>query len=239
MMRFNILPLILLSGCVSTLIDYSSSTYFVQPEDTLISIAWNYQITTAQILFCSNLDDSDSLFYGQKITLRCNLVNTSNNDINKVDDFDLSGFQSLPIPVTPSVINSAITPFLDLADSDWSSPVKGEVTRVYGQGDLLSNGIRISAMLGNDVYATNYGRVVYVGSNVIGYQSLILIQHANDIISAYGFVENILVTTGDMVSVGDVIGQVGIAENRQPGIHYEIRSRGAPINPIGFIGQTQ
>jgi lipoprotein NlpD len=235
-MRLYLLPLIFLSACASTLIDYSSSVYFVQKGDTLSSIAWNYQITTKQISLCSNLDDIDSLYVGQKITLRCDLIATSNSAVNNVDSSDLNYSQSPPVAVRTPIINADVIPFPQLPNSNWVNPVYGEVTRAYGQGELLSNGIRIAAVLGSDVHAVNSGRVVYVGTDVIGYQSLILIQHSGDIISAYGFIENILVTTGDLVTAGDTIGQVGLAENRQPGIHYEIRRRGAPVNPVEFIG---
>jgi len=226
MNRNHFLLLIGLSlGCSSTLINYSSNIYTVRSGETLSMIAWNFQTTINEIAQCSDLHSADSIYSGQQLIIRCETVNQFINDPNVMEQ----------IPMEPSSMINSSPPALLSGNAMWVNPVDGQISRSFGQGDRLSNGIRISSTEGKDVYAANIGRVVYVGTNVIGYESLILIEHSESIISAYGFVDSISVSIGDIVQSGDVIAKVGIAEDRQPGLHYELRRQGIPINPDTFM----
>ncbi|MBI1219419.1 MAG: peptidoglycan DD-metalloendopeptidase family protein [Rhodobacteraceae bacterium] len=88
---------------------------------------------------------------------------------------------------------------------------------------------------GSPVYATADGIVVTAGW-VNGYGREVMIQHAFGIQSLYGHLSQIRVQTGQRVSRGDRIGDMG-STGRSTGthLHYEIRVGGKAVNPMTYI----
>lgn len=65
--------------------------------------------------------------------------------------------------------------------------------------------------IGSDIYTMDSGKVVYAGASDFG--NLIIIKHAEDDYSAYGYLGEVLVKVGDNVLDGDVIARSGSARN--------------------------
>lgn len=82
--------------------------------------------------------------------------------------------------------------------------------------------------------AAEAGEVVYSGSGLVGYGQLIIIKHNKDFLSAYGHNAKRLVREGDKVAKGKVVAEMGIAAG-QPQLHFEIRRRGKPVDPIALL----
>ena len=72
-----------------------------------------------------------------------------------------------------------------------------------------SGGILLSGRLGQDVRAASAGRVVYTGSGLRGYGNLIIIKHADSLLSAYAHNREMLVHDGQEVAAGQVIAHMG------------------------------
>ncbi|MGH8650444.1 MAG: M23 family metallopeptidase, partial [Burkholderiales bacterium] len=68
------------------------------------------------------------------------------------------------------------------------------------------------------------------------YGNMIEIDHGNDLISRYAHASKRLVKVGDLVLRGAKIGEVG-KTGRATGthLHFEVRQRGAPVNPTRFL----
>ena len=218
---------IFLSACSSTLIDYSTSTYIVRQGDTLTAIAWFYNTTTAELIRCNDFRNPNDIYVGQRIDIRCN-VRTSGVVLEDEEIIDT------PAPVEVAVsLPSQTTP---LQSNAWIKPVTGSIVRAYNQGTILSNGIEITSP-DSKVVAVQSGRVVYIGRDIIGYRNLILIEHLDNTISAYGFLNNINTSLGMSVNQGEEIGSAGMLSNRQRGIYFEIRRNGGSINPRQIISE--
>jgi lipoprotein NlpD len=218
---------IFLSACSSTLIDYSTSNYIVRQGDTLTAIAWFYNTTTAELIRCNDFRNPNDIYVGQRIDIRCN-VRTSGVVLEDEEIIDT------PAPVEVAVsLPRQTTP---VQSNAWIKPVNGSIVRAYNQGTILSNGIEITSP-DSRVVAVQSGRVVYIGRDIIGYRNLILIEHLDNTISAYGFLNDINTSLGMSVNQGEEIGSAGLLSNRQRGIYFEIRRNGGSINPRQIISE--
>ena len=96
-------------------------------------------------------------------------------------------------------------------------------------------GIDIAGQLGNPVYATDAGVVVYAGWNNNGYGNLVVIDHGNGWQSLYGHLSAIFVGCGASVSQGGQIGTVGSTGNSTgPHLHFEVSINGVRVNPLSL-----
>ncbi len=96
----------------------------------------------------------------------------------------------------------------------------------------VHRGIDIAGNLGEAVYATDAGVVVYVGWNNYGYGNMIMIDHGNNFQSLYGHLSAYNVGCGQSVGQGEVIGAIGsTGHSSGPHLHFEIRSLSSFVNP--------
>lgn len=99
-------------------------------------------------------------------------------------------------------------------------------------------GVDLPARTGTPVKAALDGEVTFVG-NSGNYGLLIKIQHAGNLESLYAHLSRASVSVGDTVRSGEVIGSSGRSGNaRGPHLHFEVRSNGSPINPIGYASRV-
>lgn len=116
-------------------------------------------------------------------------------------------------------------------------PVKGQVISSYGPktGGLYNDGINIAAPRGTPVKAASAGTVAYVGE-MRSYGNLVLIRHANGMITAYAHLNNVAVKSGAKVAQGQVIGAVGSSGtvmNAQ--LHFEVRRGKTTLDPKEYL----
>jgi len=93
-------------------------------------------------------------------------------------------------------------------------------------------GIDIAGNLGEAVYATDAGVIVYAGWNDYGYGNMVMIDHGNGFQSLYGHMSAFNVVCGQSVGQGDVIGAIGsTGHSSGPHLHFEIRAISSWVNP--------
>lgn len=99
----------------------------------------------------------------------------------------------------------------------------------------LHAGIDFRASTGEKVFSTGAGTVVAAEFSG-GYGNLVEIDHGYGITTRYGHLSRILVSEGDEVAAGDVIGRAGsTGRSTGPHIHYEVRRDGRAIDPVHFL----
>src|SRR4029450_7798896 len=81
----------------------------------------------------------------------------------------------------------------------WRWPVEGGVATVTERPNG-GPGLTISGRIGQDVRAASGGRVVYLGSGLLGYGQLLIIKHSDAYLSAYGHTQTVGVKEGDSVA---------------------------------------
>jgi len=101
------------------------------------------------------------------------------------------------------------------------------------------NGIDYGIPLRTSVYATLPGRVIRVGADGSGYGNHIRIQHADNLISLYGHLDEHNwhnVQEGQEVVAGWEIGFSGnTGRSTGPHLHYEVREGSQAFNPQPYI----
>ncbi len=104
-----------------------------------------------------------------------------------------------------------------------------------GRGTRMHEGQDLAGDYGTPVYATADGVVSYADWDS-GYGRLVKIDHAFGIETRYAHLSQIRVASGQKVSRGDRIGDMGNS-GRSTGthLHYEVRIGGTAVNPMTFI----
>ena len=121
-------------------------------------------------------------------------------------------------------------------------PVNSRVTSSYGtRNDPFTGkpkkhrGIDFAGKIGTELMAVAPGRVVSAGERV-GYGTTVEIDHGLGFTTLYAHLSQILVSRGDWVRPGTVIGLAGSSgRSTGPHLHYEIRYKGAPFDPTKFV----
>lgn len=93
------------------------------------------------------------------------------------------------------------------------------------------SGIDLDLEVGDDVFASFDG-IVKKSDYVSGYGNLVVVKHFNGLETYYAHLSKLLVMEGDTVNAGEKIALGGnTGRSTGPHLHYEIRYRGAAINP--------
>jgi hypothetical protein len=98
-------------------------------------------------------------------------------------------------------------------------------------------GIDIAGALGDPIYASDNGVIVYAGWNNWGYGNVIVIDHGNGWQTLYAHLSSFNVYCGQSVYQGNVIGAFGSTGNSSgPHLHFEMMSdQYGKVNPWNFL----
>ncbi|MDP4088626.1 MAG: peptidoglycan DD-metalloendopeptidase family protein [Bacillota bacterium] len=115
-------------------------------------------------------------------------------------------------------------------------PSRGTVSSNFGmRWGKMHEGIDIAAKMGDPIYASIDGKVVYSGW-IEGYGYAVKIQHDNNLETLYGHCSKLIANVGDMVKKGQLIANVGSTGNSTgPHLHFEVRIDGKAVNPYPYI----
>ena len=118
-------------------------------------------------------------------------------------------------------------------------PIEGTSTRSFN----MSN-----SHYGLDIAATNSSPFKVVADGVIisqewtfNYGYVIVVQHAEGVISIYKHAQTIEKATGETVQRGDILGNIGDVGilSSGPHLHIEIWKSGIPQNPLNYLVKSQ
>ncbi len=133
---------------------------------------------------------------------------------------------------------------LALAQVPYRKPVVGEIEFTSGFGvrpdpflgrPAMHTGVDFRASMGDPVRATANGKVVTAGWTG-GYGQMVEINHGNGLSTRYGHLSRIDVRVGQVVKIGEVIGEVGsTGRSTGPHLHYETRINGEAVDPQKFL----
>lgn len=125
-------------------------------------------------------------------------------------------------------------------------PVPGRITSPFGtrmhpifKRKIFHSGVDIGAPYGTSIKAANSGRVIFVGW-YSGYGKVVIIDHGkiNGIptTTLYAHMSVTKVSKGAHVVKGTIVGKVGTTGySTGPHLHFEVRQKGNPVNPLKFI----
>lgn len=232
--------------------------YAVQPGDTLYSVALAFGQDYRDIARWNGLDDPSKLKLGQVLRVAppegdseaaaaaAEAVPVPLGGASTVQSRPLEAPRSdaaaagaaaaaapsgeaAPSATPPAMAAAAPAP----ADAGWAWPGTGKlIDRFDG---TRNKGIDLGGAVGDAVLAANDGQVVYSGSGLRGYGNLVIIKHSEDFVSAYAHNSEILVTQGQSVRRGQKIAALGSSDAPDPRLHFEIRRKGKPVDPLEYL----
>ena len=206
-------------------------TIVVQKGDTLFSISKKYFITVEEIIKLNKLKQNSTIFVGQTLVVPKNNKNSLYFSLeNKDENIKIV---SLPLPKPKKQILN-----LRLNGISFIQPIKGEIINKFGSNDdgVINEGINIEAEYGTKVKASASGEIIFAGSNLKEFGSMILIKHNDHWISSYAHLSKIYVNERDHISQGQLIGEVGTSGKvSKAQLYFEIRNKNEALNPEDFV----
>jgi peptidoglycan hydrolase-like protein with peptidoglycan-binding domain len=134
----------------------------------------------------------------------------------------LRSLRRRPIPVSPL---------------RFQRPVTAAVGDVFGpRGNRFHSGVDFESGQGDPIRAAGAGQVTFAGYNSGGYGNLVVIRHSRGVTTWYAHLSRFAVHRGEHVSAGELVGRVGATGHATgPHLHFEVRLRGAAVNPLTSI----
>ncbi len=202
----------------------ASGSYVVKPGDTLYKIAQAHNMDSSTLSRLNNITDPTQLRVGQVLTL----------DGTGTAPAAPTSTTATPVAVTPvtPVEPTSTARASDASVINWGWPASGKIIQSFNSS---TKGIDIEGAPGDPVIAAADGKVMYAGNGVRGLGNLVLLGHSDGFITAYAHNQALLVKTGEQIKKGAKIATVGQTDTTSPRLHFEVRRRGTPVNPLSYL----
>lgn len=132
-----------------------------------------------------------------------------------------------------------IAPFSELRGR-LPMPVDAPVRAAFSDtrsGNLSWQGWLIETEVGTPVRAVAYGRVAYADW-LRGYGMMLIVDHGDGFMTLYGQNQSLIAEVGDWVAPGDTVALAGnTGGNSAPGLYFQIRRDGQPVDPAGWVNR--
>ena len=131
------------------------------------------------------------------------------------------------------------------SNATWITPVSGyTITSAFGMRihpvykyALMHNGIDMACPQGTPIYATRAGTVTTASYQAGGAGYYVSINHGDGFSSIYMHMTNYVVSIGQSVAAGQLIGYVGsTGVSTGPHLHFGVSYAGTYVNPMAYIG---
>ncbi len=123
----------------------------------------------------------------------------------------------------------------NIGPSAWVWPSSGEIARDYAPNEVNGQGLDIAGLPGQDVRAASDGTVIYTGRDLSDSGNLVIIRHADGLLTTYSHTRDLYVVEEDFVRAGDPIASLGWNADRESVLHFEVRKDGKPVDPRRFL----
>ncbi len=208
-------------GQTLVILPISGVRHTVESGDTLASIAKKYKGDLKEIMSFNNLKEGEKLAVGDTVIVP---------EGEKIVSPPPSSSSSRNISKAPASPPSSSAPVSSDSSGYYLKPVSGGVRT---QGIHGYNAVDIAVPSGTPIVAAASGEVIIsrdYGWNG-GYGNYIVIRHNNGTQTLYAHNSSNIVSVGEWVVQGQVIGYVGsTGQSTGPHVHFEIR--GGPRNPF-------
>ena len=196
--------------------DPPGHTVEVRPGDTLSALARRYRTTVADIADVNGLDVDDPIRPGQVLFLP----------------------DPGPVVVEPAPPAAPVAAAPPIAATGLVWPLdEGVVLREFDAGAKVPHeGILFAAPRGTPVRAAADGEVLFAGDEGTAFGRLVVVRHADDLVTVYAHLDDVRATAGARVRRGDVIGHVGATGKVEaPRLHFQVRRGRTPVDPATVL----
>lgn len=216
-----------------------SSIFFFTPARKLVPGFGDIEENSEYLQLKSEMDTLTEIVNNQQVyinSMRTLLAGEESGDIT-MPDIKPSQI-NLPTPIETKLTDASVAETkrsLKLDQLAFTPPVRGSVSAKYDPA-TDHNGIDIVAAKDTPILAAMAGIVVSADWTLETGNSII-IQHPNDIITAYKHNSSLLKKIGDRVAAGEAIAIIGNTGELTSGphLHFELWYGGQHVDPAQFV----
>lgn len=222
-------PDLLAVGQVLTILPVDGILHEWKENDTIESVANEFHAEENDILLFSgnNLDLTDPVIEPGELIVIPNGYREFVSWVVPTIPIDAAG-------VTTTVLGSGGCVINDLSAYGTGSFVYPTSQHRLSGNDYWSGHLALdfAVGVGDPVFASDTGVVIYSGWNSTGYGNMVMIDHGNGYQTLYAHLSSTSVACGSSVYQGQVIGFGGSTGNSTgPHLHFEVRYFGGFVNP--------
>jgi murein DD-endopeptidase MepM/ murein hydrolase activator NlpD len=236
-------------------------SYTVEDGDSLSKIAEKTSVSLDALISLNKLSDAHTIRIGQPLTIPnqkgiyykvkkgdtieklaggYKIADVSIRDANGLirDELEAESVIFLPGAKLPAdEMEKALGMlFIRPVKGGWISSGYGTRRDPFNLSRSFHPGIDIALPYGTTIVAVRSGTVDFAGWNG-GYGQMVSVKHSDGYTSIYGHMQRFIVSRGQSVRAGQVIGYVGsTGYSTGPHLHLELRRYGQLINPMQVPG---
>lgn len=247
-----VVSVVTITGCASkpqinnpTRYAKSPDFYTVRSGDTLSGIANRYGLSYLSVAEMNDIAAPYRIYVNQSLRLKksasqsasrttTSALNNSESQIQR-QTIQLPTTQSKPAQIaTKSTVTAPVNTPLQATSLRWVKPSNGSVLENFNSANNVK-GIRFSGNVGDPVFAAADGQVVYAADGLKEYGNLVLIKHIDGYITAYAHNSKFLVKSGQNVTAGQKVAEMGSSGTNRTMLEFQVRLDGKPINPANIL----
>jgi lipoprotein NlpD len=218
------------------------AVHHVRRGETLYRIALHYDIEVDDLARWNRIVPPYRITAGQTLRLAAPATEpeagataaadaeSTRNGATKTRTARKGGVSATKKPVSPG---KPVVPAAAVRTVTWAWPTEGAVMERFSNSG--TRGIDVAGRKGQGIKAAGDGQVVYQGGGLRGYGQLIILKHNAEFLSAYAHCDRIHVKEGEVIKRGQRIADMGSSGTDRVKLHFEIRYRGTPVDPLRYL----
>ncbi|MEZ5960745.1 MAG: peptidoglycan DD-metalloendopeptidase family protein [Hyphomonadaceae bacterium] len=237
-------------------------THRVIGDESLYDIATRYQVPLRALIDQNNLQPPYALDDGQVLDLpppryhvvrrgedledvarRYNVDLRSLALLNRINaDTRVRAGERIYLPALAREIAPEPAPApsptpLPAGSGQFAWPLRGDVVARFGAqpGGTRLDGIEIAGREGASVASAAEGDVIYAGADIDGLGTLVLVRHAENYVTAYGYNRRALVREGQHVRAGEAIAELGARPDGRARLLFQVRRGNQALDPAPLM----
>jgi LysM repeat protein len=222
-------------GMTLVILPVSGVQHTVAKGETLSSIATKFKASAQEIATFNGLDAGATVVVGSTLVIpggEVTAIASAPATTVKKPSTTTTKTSSTPAKTASVKVGVDLGTPSSAGSSYFENPVPGSI--LY-QGIHGNNGVDFSAPSGTPIHAAAAGTVIISKGDAAwngGYGSYVVISHSNGTQTLYAHMSKDIISVGDTVSQGELLGYVG-ETGEATGNHLHFEVRGAK-NPFGY-----
>ena len=223
--------------------------YTVRSGDTLSSIAGRYGLSYLSVAEMNDIAAPYRIYVNQSLRLRSsanrNYTRSTTAPLSAGDaqiqrqTIQLPSSQSsVTVPKTNTTVTTPTAPataaVVKPTSLRWVKPSNGAILEGFSTAKNIK-GVRFGGNVGDPIFAAADGQVVYAADGLKEYGNLVLIKHIDGYITAYAHNSKLLVASGQNVTAGQKVAEMGSSGTTRTMMEFQVRLDGKPINPANIL----
>lgn len=215
--------------------------HVVEPGQTLFRISQAYGVPLARLIEANRLRSPNAIAAGQRLVIpgaKAPVAVAARRPLTDTERRDLE--QSLTEEREPAKPPWGWAPPQPKGPGEFVWPLEGPLNSPFGpRGARRHAGIDIGSPRAQQVVAAADGEVTFAQGTRTGFGNVVVLEHEGGFSTVYAHLSIIIAREGESARQGQPLGGAGTTGNASgPHLHFEIRHRGVPLDPLRYLPQT-